>query len=104
MIYLTYRVDVRNLVRNKLYICRDYHIQPSEIEKLPYYEYEYMLEDINQIQKEQEEEQKKQQEQTDNMYVNMNPSRMMSDISSQMKMPSMSNFNMSMPKINLPKI
>ena len=90
-----YQIDVRNLVKNKLYICRDYHIQPSEIERMPYYEYEYMLEDINQIAKEQEEENKKQQEDMDNMRSSMNPKNMMNN---------MENFKMpSMPKMNIPK-
>lgn len=90
-----YQIDVRNLVKNKLYICRDYHIQPSEIERLPFYEYEYMLEDINKIAKEQEEENKKQQEDMENMRSNMNPKNMMN---------SMGNFKMpSMPKMSIPK-
>jgi len=87
-----YQVDVRNLVKNKLYICRDYHIQPSEIERMPFYEYEYMLEDINQINKEQEEQNKQQNEDMESMRNSMNPKNMMSS----MKMPSM-------PKINIPK-
>lgn len=47
------------MVRNKVYIARDYHIQPSEIDRMIFFEYEYLLEDINEIQKQQEEENKK---------------------------------------------
>lgn len=46
------------MVRNKLYICKEYHIQPSEIDKMVFFEYEYMLEDINKEQKEQEKKNK----------------------------------------------
>lgn len=91
-----FQVDVRNLVRSKLYICRDYHIQPSEIERMPFYEYEYIIEDINQIHKEQEEQNKKQQEEYDNMKSSMNPSKMMNSAQNSFKMPSM-------PKMNIPK-
>lgn len=65
---------------------------------MPYYEYEYMLEDINQIAKEQEEQNKKQQEDMDSMRKQMNPGNMMKGMTSNMKMPSMS-----MPKVNIPK-
>ena len=55
-----YSIDLRNLVKNKLYICKNYHIQPSEIDKMEYFNYEYMLEDIKEI---QDEEQKRSDEQ-----------------------------------------
>lgn len=60
-VYLMYQVDTGNLVRNKINICREYHIQPSEIDRLPYYEYETYIEEIQEIQK-REEEQRKQNE------------------------------------------
>lgn len=59
---------------------------------MPYYEYEYMIEDINQISKEQEEQNKRQQEDMASMRKSMNPSNMMKG------MP-----NMSMPKMSIPK-
>ena len=62
-----YRIDLENLVRNKLYICKEYHIQPSEIDRMMYFDYETMLEEIKQIQTNQEKENEKQQEQYDNV-------------------------------------
>ncbi len=35
------------MVRNKLHICKEYHVQPSEIDSIPWYEYEFIIEDIN---------------------------------------------------------
>ena len=90
-----YQIDVRNLVKNKLFICKDYHIQPSEIEKMPYYEYEYMLEDIRQINKEQEEQNKQHEKEMESTKTAMNPRNMMNN------MPKMS--SMSLPKVNIPK-
>ena len=92
-----YRIDLENLVRNKLYICKEYHIQPSEIEKMFYFEYETMLSEIKEINERQEKENEKQQERYDSMYKNMNPSSMMRN--AQASMPKMSMPSMSMPKI-----
>lgn len=83
-IYLTLTINLENLVKNKLYICRDYHIQPSEIDRMPYYEYEMYLDNINEIQKQQEEDQKKREKEQ----------RMPS-----YKMPQMP----AMPKVSIPK-
>lgn len=95
LIYSTYRIDIEQLCKNLLYICKDYHIQPSEINKMPYYQYEIYLEEIKSIQKEQEKENENHQKQYDSM-KGMNPNSMMNNISRNMG-------NMSMPKVNIPK-
>jgi len=41
------------LVRNKLLICKEYNIQPSELDRMAFYEYEQILEEINIIQKDE---------------------------------------------------
>lgn len=75
-------------------------MQPSEIDKFPFYEFEWILEEIKILQKEQE----KQQEQNDKglgSLSGMNTSKMMNNMTSGMKMPNMS--SMSMPKMSIPK-
>ena len=56
-------MDVRNLVKNRLYITKETHVQPSEYESWPYYEYEYFIEDLTEYieneNKKNEEENKK---------------------------------------------
>jgi hypothetical protein len=89
-----YRIDLENLVRNKLYICKEYHIQPSEIDRMMYFDYETMLEEIKQIQTNQEKENEKQQEEYDKMQSSMNPASMMRN----MQMPKMQMPSFSMPK------
>ena len=42
------------MVKNKLYICKEYHIQPSEIDRMYFYDYETMMFEIKNIQIEQE--------------------------------------------------
>lgn len=75
------------MVKNKLHICKEWHIQPSEIDKFVFYEYEWILEEINVIQKEQE----KQRQEEEKKYSSMQSAY------KQPKMPSM-------PKLNMPKI
>ena len=84
-------------MKNKLYICKDYHIQPSELMQLPYYEYELMLEEIKVINKQQEQDNENHQKQYEQMSKGMNPGSMMRNVSNTMN-------NMSMPKISVPKI
>lgn len=88
-VYSIYKVSVVNSVRNSLFICREYHIQPSEILRMPYWIYEEYLANIKDIQKKEEKEQKDQ----DKRYNSMVP-----------KMPSMPKMSApSMPKISIPK-
>ena len=88
-VYSIYKVSVVNSVRNSLFICREYHIQPSEILRMPYWIYEEYLANIKDIQKKEEKEQKDQ----DKRYNSMMP-----------KMPSMPKVSApAMPKISIPK-
>lgn len=88
-VYSIYKVSVVNSVRNSLFICREYHIQPSEILRMPYWIYEEYLANIKDIQKKEEKEQKDQ----DKKYNSMMP-----------KMPSMPKMSApAMPKISIPK-
>lgn len=94
-----YRINTASLVRNKLFICKEWHIQPSEIDRLNYYEYELICEEINIVQKEQEKRQKEQEKEYSGITHNMNPKTMMNNMQHNMpgmKMPSL-------PKINVPK-
>jgi hypothetical protein len=82
-------IDVRNLVQNKFIICREYHIQPSEIDRMLMFEYEYLLEDIKAYVKKQEEQQKED---------NANNSFNMPNMNSMM-----SQYKSSMPRVSVPK-
>ena len=56
------------MVRNKLYIAKDFNIQPSEIDRMVYYEYEQLLDDIKELREKEEEERKKQEKQQNSSY------------------------------------
>ena len=60
-LYSILTIDVRSLAKNKLFICKEYHYSPEYIDKLPFYEYEWLIEDINEMRKQEEEERKKQE-------------------------------------------
>ena len=75
-----FRVDIRNLVKNRLYLTKETHIQPSEYESWPYYEYEFLLEDFKEY---IENENKKNKEGSDK-YNKFTPSSMMSSMKSSM--------------------
>lgn len=93
-LYSIWQVDVRNLVKNKLYICKEYHIQPSEVDNLVFFEYEWMLEEINKEAKEAEKRQKEENKKYGSMGRMPNYNQMMSNVGKSM--PSLPNF--SMPK------
>lgn len=88
-LYSMWSINVRNLVQNKFIICREYHIQPSEIDRMLMFEYEYLLEDIRTYNKQQEEQQKKDERKYNFKQPNMN----------QM----MSGAQASIPKVSVPK-
>lgn len=44
-----FQISIRSFLKVKVYIYHHLRIQPSEVEKLPYYEYEYLVEDLKQM-------------------------------------------------------
>lgn len=71
-LYSMWSIDIRNLVQNKFIICREYNIQPSEIDKMQMFDYENLIEDIVKYAKKQEEQHKKEQEQYNKNNFNFN--------------------------------
>ncbi len=71
-----------------------YHLrlQPSEVEQMPYYEYEYIVENLINILKEKQEAEENQSKDYNESF---NSNKMMSSASSMMpKMPSTPSFKM----------
>lgn len=94
-----YKINTGNLAQNKILICKEWNIQPSEIDRMPFYEYEMMREQISTIQKEQEKRQKEEEKKYSGMKQNMNPTSMMNSMRNMpgMKMPSL-------PRVSMPRI
>ena len=69
-VYLQFKVNIENLVRSKVHIAKNFHIQPSEIDKLPFWEYEYMLQEMTETIKKEQESQEKQNADANGMDLN----------------------------------
>lgn len=83
-----FQMNLLNLIKNKVGLSKNFNIAPSEIDRMYYWEYEYMLDEVNNnIKSENEKSEKENQK-----YNNFNTSSMMRNAKSQM------------PKINIPKM
>ena len=95
-IFALFRIDLMNLIDIKASLAKNFHIQPSEIDRMPMWEYELFIEKLNNQVK---EENKKQQEEMDKYHIDdyrrladpKNINRMMTQSS---KMPSFSGASM----------
>ena len=84
----------------KSILAKEFHIQPSEIDKMPAWEYELFMKEINQAVKEENERNQKEMDKAgiDKMQKMQNPNYMKS--MQKQSMPRMDNFKMpSMPKL-----
>ena len=90
-----------NFIRTKAILAKEFHIQPSELDNMPTWEYELFVKEINNAVKEENDRNKKEMDESgyNDAKKMTNPSylsKMQKD-----SMPKMSNF--SMPKISTPK-
>ena len=60
-------VDVSNLIETKATLAKNFHIQPSEIDVMPYWEYEMFRDSINEQVKEEND---RQQKEMDKYHIN----------------------------------
>ena len=95
-----FQVRLINLIKNKVGLAKNFYIAPSEIDRMYYWEYEYMLDEVNNNIKTENERNEKENEK----YGNMNPKSMMSNARNSMPhMPKSPSFSMpSIPKPSLP--
>ena len=87
-----------NYIKVKSILAKEFHIQPSEIDKMPAWEYELFMKEINQAVKEENDRNKKEMDNAgiDKMQKMSNPKYMQSMQNKYTpKMPSMP----SMPKL-----
>lgn len=94
------------MVQNKVALAKHYHLQPSEINMMQYYEYETYLEEVNILEKKYAAEQEKQQEEQKSM---VNPASFNSQMAQMQKSMASTTFGSgnfkapTMPKISIPK-
>ena len=97
-IFGLFRIDLMNYIKVKSILAKEFHIQPSEIDKMPAWEYDLFMKEINQAVKEENDRNKKEMDNAgiDKMQKMSNPKYMQSMQNKYTpKMPSMP----SMPKL-----
>ena len=90
----------------KAVLAKQFHIQPSEIDILPAWEYELFIKQLNDIVKEENDKQKSEMKKYHvNEYMDMaKPSNMNKMMSNSMPKMASPNFNMGSPNsMNMPK-
>lgn len=71
-IYGIWKIDLLNLIKNKASLAKNFHIQPSEIDIMPMWEYEIFMNSINDmVTKENEDQQKEMDKYNIEDYKNM---------------------------------
>lgn len=102
-IYKLFFINVSNLITTKAALAKNFHIQPSEIDKMPYWEYEFFLISLNEQVKEENDKQKAEMDKYDvkGAMKAANPKNIQK--MSQSMTPKMPSFN-SMPGPNFGKL
>jgi hypothetical protein len=100
-IYSLFMIDILNYVKVKSILAKEFHIQPSEIDKLPAWEYELFMKEINNAVKEENERHQAEMDKSgyDNPKYFEQQQRNM-ERRTMRNMPNMSSFKMpSLPKM-----
>lgn len=73
-IFSLWSLDLLEYIKTKAALSKNFHIQPSEVDKMVYWEFEYFVKALNELVKAENDEQKDQMDKSDyNKYKNMNP-------------------------------
>lgn len=92
-----WKLELFGFVGLKASLAKNFHIQPTEVDKMPMWEFELFMKHLNNQIKDENDKQKEEMDKSgiSNMQKNMNnPSKM----AGNMKMPSMKMPSMKMPK------
>ena len=98
-IFGLFKIDILNFIKVKSILAKEFHIQPSEIDAMPAWEYELFMKEINQAVKEENERNKAEMDKagydkTQKMSDPKNIERMQ-----KQSMPKMNYNSFKMPKI-----
>lgn len=94
-IFGLFKIDISNYIKVKSLLAKEFHIQPSEIDKMPAWEYELFMKEINNAVKEENERNQTEMDKsdyskiTDSKYIERQQRSM--ERSAYKKMPSMPN-------------
>ena len=102
MMFLLFKIDIVNYINVKSILAKEFHIQPSEIDSMPAWEYELFMKQINEAVKEENKRNETEMEKSNvgdikKMSSKANINKMQREAKSSFKMPNMGSFKM--PKI-----
>jgi hypothetical protein len=96
-IFKSFKVDLRDFYKNRVYVQHYLHIQPTEIDTLCFYEYQWMIKDLVELLKEQNGEGKKDNPYNTDEYMDKMKNQANSytkGFGNMNKMPNMGSFKM----------
>lgn len=101
-VYSLFRVDPMDLISIKAQLCKAFGMQPSEVDKMAFWEFELFVKEMERLTKEEQEQQKKELDKSgakDAMKM-AKPGYMQKMMQNQANMmPKMPNTNLQMPKV-----
>lgn len=92
-----FQISIVNLISNKVQLAKNFHIQPSEIDKMCMWEYELFMKELNDVVKKENKEQKDEMDKyhvkdVQKMTNSKNMNNMMNPKMPDFKMPSIGSF------------
>ena len=97
-LFSLFKIDIINYIKVKSILAKEFHIQPSEIDKMPAWEYELFMQEINTLVKEENERNQKEMDKSgyskmnDPNYMKKMAINQMPKMDNSFKMPSMPKF------------
>ena len=97
-LFSLFKIDIINYIKVKSILAKEFHIQPSEIDKMPAWEYELFMQEINALIKEENERNQKEMDKSgynkmnDPNYMKKMANNQMPKMDNSFKMPSMPKF------------
>jgi hypothetical protein len=97
-LFSLFKIDIINYIKVKSILAKEFHIQPSEIDKMPAWEYELFMQEINNLVKEENERNQKEMDKSgyskmnDPNYMKKMANNQMPKTDNSFKMPSMPKF------------
>ena len=49
LVFLLFRINLIQLIKNKASLSKHFHLQPSEIDRMQYWEYEAFMKEVNEM-------------------------------------------------------
>lgn len=91
-----FQINIIGLISNKVQLAKNFHIQPSEIDKMVMWEYELFMKELNDVIKKENKEQEKEKDKygINDIKKMSNPSNLQRIAGTQgVKMPSIPNMS-----------